>query len=269
MSLTQVLVVLLAWGLERALSEPPEAADTTPHRWVRVSGGSYRPLFAASDREAVVTVGAMDMMETPVTNAQFLAFVLEQEQWQRAKVHGLFADSRYLSHWQGSTLISDTLRDFPVTQVSWFAAKAYCEHHGARLPNEAEWEMVAKASELTRSGQPDPAWQARITEWYSSPSAGPGRKVGEGPANRWGVRDMHGLVWEWVSDFNGVMVTSDSRSTRTDNVNTFCGAGALAASDVSDYATFMRTAFRSSLEGRRTARHLGFRCVRDVKAGPS
>ena len=265
--LTNLLLFMLAWGLESASREPPARMEVPEHRWVLISGGTYRPQFAASSLDTELTVERMEIMETPVTNAQFLAFVLREKQWQRDKVPGLFADSRYLSHWHGSRAFGSSERDFPVTQVSWFAAKAYCEHQGARLPTEAEWELVARAGELSVNGQRDPAWADRIAQWYASPSAGPERNVGEAPPNRWGVRDMHGLVWEWVLDFNSVMVTSDSRSTRSEDVNTFCGAGALGARDVSDYATFMRTAFRSSLEARRTARHLGFRCVRDPKAG--
>jgi formylglycine-generating enzyme required for sulfatase activity len=45
----------------------------------------------------------------------------------------------------------------------------------------------------------------------------------------------------------------------------FCGAGALRATDVNDYAAFMRVAFRSALQADFTGRALGFRCAADAE----
>jgi formylglycine-generating enzyme required for sulfatase activity len=73
-------------------------------------------------------------------------------------------------------------------------------------------------------------------------------------------------VWEWVLDYNGTLVSSDSRTgTSADRVQ-FCGTGAFVSGDKADYATFLRLAFRASLEARYTARTLGFRCAGDVPA---
>ena len=76
---------------------------------------------------------------------------------------------------------------------------------------------------------------------------------------------MHGLVWEWVADFNSALVTGESREDGTMESNMFCGGAAALASDRQklDYAIFMRFAFRSSLEGQSALPHLGFRCARD------
>jgi formylglycine-generating enzyme required for sulfatase activity len=88
--------------------------------------------------------------------------------------------------------------------------------------------------------------------------------VGRGAPSPDGVRDLHGLIWEWVEDFNDTLVSSDSRSGDDPDRLRFCGAGAIAAGDRTDYAAFMRVAFRSSLEGRFTLSNLGFRCARDL-----
>jgi len=76
---------------------------------------------------------------------------------------------------------------------------------------------------------------------------------------------LHGLVWEWVLDFNTQMVTGDSRA---DNAGLerglFCGAGAQGARNVENYASFMRFGFRSSLEARYCVHNLGFRCAKDL-----
>jgi formylglycine-generating enzyme required for sulfatase activity len=52
-----------------------------------------------------------------------------------------------------------------------------------------------------------------------------------------------------------------------DQSSRFCGAGAATAADATDYATFMRYAFRSSLRASYTVRNLGFRCSQ--RGGPS
>jgi len=89
--------------------------------------------------------------------------------------------------------------------------------------------------------------------------------VDSGRPNFWGIRDLHGLVWEWVLDYNSTLVSGDSRSGKSADRLPFCGTGAFTAGDNEDYASFMRLAFRSSLEGRYTTRALGFRCAGDTE----
>jgi formylglycine-generating enzyme required for sulfatase activity len=135
------------------------------------------------------------------------------------------------------------------------------------LPTELEWEYAAAASESARDARRDPAFNARILGWYSKPSGELLANVGSGKPNAWGVYDLHGLVWEWVVDFNSTLVSSDSRSTRGTEKQTFCGAGASSARDVGDYAAFMRVALLSSLAGRDVTSTLGFRCASDGQEG--
>jgi formylglycine-generating enzyme required for sulfatase activity len=82
--------------------------------------------------------------------------------------------------------------------------------------------------------------------------------------NVFGIWDMHGLVWEWVSDFNTALVTGESRADSGLDRQLFCGSGSSGASDFSDYAAFMRYAYRSSLRGNYTVANLGFRCAEDA-----
>src|SRR5690606_42023882 len=57
----------------------------------------------------------------------------------------VFASDSYLAHWGDDGGLGTARPDAPVTNVSWFAAAAYCEARGGRLPTEAEWELVARA----------------------------------------------------------------------------------------------------------------------------
>lgn len=225
---------------------------------VPVGPGTYRPTFPASPAEAAVPVAKFWLDRDPVTNAQFLAFVQAQPAWRRDRISRLRGDENYLAQWSGPTALGDAPPRAPVVHVSWFAARAYCAWRGGRLPVEKEWELAAAASETARDARGDRAMQAQILAWYAerTPSRLPdvGRRT-----NAWGVRDMHGLVWEWIEDFNAALVTADSRSTG----DLFCGGAAARSQDPTAYATFMRLAFRSALEARFTTPILGFRCAYD------
>ena len=87
-----------------------------------------------------------------------------------------------------------------------------------------------------------------------------------GEENLHGARGLHGLVWEWVDDFNTAMVTGESRADTDRDQSLFCGGASATASDTSDYAAFMRQALRSSLTARQGTSTLGFRCAADAGA---
>ena len=48
--------------------------------------------------------------------------------------------------------------------------------------------------------------------------------VGSGTPNYWGVHDLHGVIWEWVADFQTMLVTGESRGDSDVERNLFCGA---------------------------------------------
>ena len=60
--------------------------------------------------------------------------------------------------------------------------------------------------------------------------------------NAYGVRDLHGLVWEWTDDYSSLLVSGDNRNQGDADVAKFCGAGALAMDDRENYALLMRVA---------------------------
>jgi formylglycine-generating enzyme required for sulfatase activity len=201
----------------------------------------------------------------PVTNEQFLEFVRANPRWQRSQVKRLFADENYLQHWGGDLELGTNARPRqPVTFVSWFAAKAYAQWKGKRLPALAEWEVTAAASPTQTDGAQDAVFQRAIFRWYASTTPVVLPDVGGGSKNFWGACDLHGLVWEWVSDFNTATVTGDARGDTGLDRQLFCGAGATGAKDVGNFPAFMRYGFRSSLKAAYTVHNLGFRCAKDL-----
>lgn len=241
----------------------PKAGGIT---YQKLPAGEFRSILKYEDSlSGAQKVSAFELMQTPVSNAQFLAFVQSNPQWQRTQVPSVFAEAlTYLSQWQSATSLgSKALPTQPVTQVSWFAAQAYCQAHGARLPTWKEWEYAAAADDTHRDARQDPAWQARILAWYAKPSNAALDLVGQRPANFYGIQDLHGLVWEWTLDYAAMLVSADNREQQDPDKLKFCGASALSVEDKENYAVMMRVAMLSALEAVNSTSNLGFRCARD------
>ncbi|HKE47187.1 MAG TPA: formylglycine-generating enzyme family protein [Rhodanobacteraceae bacterium] len=232
--------------------------------YVAIPGGTFTSVLPADDKAADAVVAPFELRATPVTNAEFVDFVQGHPEWRRDRVAEVFAESRYLSQWPEADALGDGMAQQPVTAVSWFAAAAFCESENARLPSWYEWEFAAAADPTRTDARDDPAWRERILAWYARPSTAPLAAVG-GEANVYGVRDLHGLVWEWVDDFNALLVSGDNRDQGDPDKLRFCGAGAISMQQRENYAVLMRIAMLSSLKASDTTANLGFRCARSVK----
>jgi sulfatase modifying factor 1 len=127
-------------------------------------------------------------------------------------VKSLFADKNYLVEWiNDTTLRKDMDLKSPITNVSWFAANDYCKCQGKRLPTIDEWEYVAMANAIVCLMQEKrKTYNEYILSWYEAPKTYK-NKIGETFKNYWGIYDLHGLVWEWTSDFNSVLMSGESR----------------------------------------------------------
>ena len=230
--------------------------------YVAVPAGSLASVLASDAEPAPLDMPAFAMQLSPVTQGEFRRFVLAHPQWQRGRVVRTFADAGYLQSWASPVALMSPASDAaPVVNVSWFAAQAFCEAEDARLPTWSEWEYVAAADATRADARSDPAWLARILGWYARPASAALPAVGGAP-NVYGLRDLHGLVWEWVDDFNALLVNADSRSGDDPDKLKFCGAGAINLKDKQNYAVLMRIALLSSLNASDSTSSLGFRCVR-------
>lgn len=136
---------------------------------------------------------------TPITNAQYLAFL-------RATRYRPPAHWRFL-RWRVRR-IPRHQEDFPVTNVSWYDAVAYCEWLSQvtgkryRLPSEAEWEKAARGVDgrLFPWGN---VWDAaRCNVSTHAPHLTPVTAFPTG-SSPYGVLDMVGNVWEWTRSLWG------------------------------------------------------------------
>ncbi|MFA0813695.1 formylglycine-generating enzyme family protein [Microbulbifer epialgicus] len=231
----------------------------TQSEMVYIPGGRYQSLFKDSSEPPIVRPFLLDRYA--VTNHQYYQFIQKNPKWRKENIKSVFSDENYLRHMDPKEM--ESLAETPVTNVSWFSARAYCKSVGKRLPSLEEWEYVAIASDTKINGRNDPKYSQQILEWYSKPVNGGLPNVKDTPANYWGVHGMHGVVWELVNNFNTTLVTGESRGDTQLELSMFCGAGAASSVDPSDYAAFMRYALRSSYQATYTMRSLGFRCARD------
>ena len=240
------------------------SASRAVNRMAMLPAGHYRPLYAAPGAHRVA-VAAFALDREPVTTGEFLAFVERHPEWRRDRVRRVYADAGYLADWPtAADAGSRDVRRRPATQVSWFAARAYCASLGKRLPTVDEWEYAAAASERVADATGDAAFRARLLALY----AGVGKRTGadtRGFENAYGVRALHGVVWEWTLDFNSIVLDDDSRATGSGadarDRHLYCASAALGATDPSNYPAFLRHAVRAGLGPRSSTSAVGFRCA--------
>ncbi|MES1243457.1 MAG: SUMF1/EgtB/PvdO family nonheme iron enzyme [Acidobacteriota bacterium] len=168
---------------------------------------------------AKVRVGAFQVGRHEVTQKEFLQFVLANPRWRRDRIEPGLHDRDYLKSWISWRTPPPRLDDHPVSHVSWYAAEAFCEWMGGRLPRMKEWQIAAHTAEHRFP------WGAGLSarsplNFCDRACAGPSRSVdpvlgedgfpetspvGSFPAGRTreGVFDLSGNVWEWSAEASG------------------------------------------------------------------
>ena len=135
----------------------------------------------------------MDAYE--VTNAQYKDFVDANPHWGKDDIPSRYHDGNYLKHWGRNSYGSG---NEPVVYVNWYAAMAYAQWAGKRLPTEAEWEKAARGG-LVAKKYP---WgdSINLSKANYGHDVGDTTPVGRYEPNKYGLFDMAGNVWEWCLD---------------------------------------------------------------------
>lgn len=199
-----------------------------------------------------------------VTNEKYLQFV-EATGHPPALDDSCTTDAcREGNLWKESSFPSKIRRQ-PVTQVSWYDAQVYCQWKGKRLPTEAEWEKAARGPSGSFYPWGNAFPQGRATfkrKWQGLHTM---TNVGSYPngVSVYGVHDMAGNVWEWVSDWYSR--TYYNRGTKNNPKGLSKGEfKSLRGGSWVNFAGTLRSAFRRWSRPDVRFNDTGFRCAKSV-----
>ncbi len=88
----------------------------------------------------------------------------------------------------------------PVVGINWWDASKFAEWAGKRLPTEAEWEYAARGGLIDKDFPNGNEWTKKKPHSKAKGWVNLIHGVGEFEPNGYGLFDMGGNVWEWVSD---------------------------------------------------------------------
>ena len=211
---------------------------------------------AAEILHSVTIPSGFWMDTTEVTNGAYLRFVQARTEWSNARLQSTEYDGTYLRDWQHE-LPPPGKSEYPVTAVTWFAARAYCTWAGKRLPTEAEWEYAARAGTSTAY------WWGDAFDGANANRNGRGAEaVGQARhVNPWGLADMVGNVWEWTSSwYQPYPYRADDGRESPDRGGD--GRRVLRGGSWVMDPPYLRSADRFRYNPRITSDYVGFRCAR-------
>lgn len=148
---------------------------------------------------------AGDPDELPAHKVYVNAFFIDKHQLSVAQYARFLEDTQHEVPPDWSIMNRPQHRNRPVANVDWAEAEAYCKWAGKRLPTEAEWEKAARGTDgrtYPWGNQPPTSLlvNAGKETWGNHAVVTPGGSFEEGKSP-YGVYDMAGNVWEWVSDW--------------------------------------------------------------------
>jgi formylglycine-generating enzyme required for sulfatase activity len=244
-----ILLVLVMTACQPVdINAPAPVYDTgiDPETWTTIPAGAF---FEGQFNHQAVIENDYEMMVTTVTNQQFAVFLNSALSDGSVKlvdnqIVGYYpgdkfnngrheeeikaGDYIYIQVDQPALRLSftgelfsalETWQNHPMTMVSWFGAKAYCEYYGWRLPTAMEWEKAARGTdirpfpwgfELARNNanfifSRDPFEDMSTFGSRTTPVGFYNGGIYDGyqtldSASPYGIYDMAGNVWQWTGD---------------------------------------------------------------------
>jgi len=280
-----------------ATPPPPPPPATCPAGMTKINGGKY--FMGSDDRKDdenerpahQVTLSSYCMDTTEVTVAAYKA-CSDRGECKRAPAEneweGIDAPSHKLYDPLCNIRDADAKASYPINCLDWSLADAFCTAVGKRLPTEAEWEFATRGSDgrkypwgdeppsiggfLNACGKECVAWGKKhpdpdnpLVAMYQVDDGWPTTApVGSFPkgASVYGLQDVVGNVWEWVSDWYAPYtadVATDPKGAASGEQRVLRG-GAWNGSDVA----WVRPTYRFRSDPKLRSHGIGMRCAKPL-----
>jgi formylglycine-generating enzyme required for sulfatase activity len=294
-----------------SLANAAFAGNVCPHGMAFIPGGTFsigsdNSGYVEENSAPDVSVSSFCMDRYEVTNAQFAEFVLatgyvtvaerplqEQRLLPGSIVFQVPQESNpphEVSWWKWVTGASwkhpfglssniTNKENYPVVHIAYEDAVAYASWAGKSLPTEAQWEYASLGGGLdgneyspTRAN----TWQGIFPFFNTKADGYVGMApVGSFPANKYGLYDMTGNVWEWTNDWyasghaqkahhlnpTGPLNSFDPNKPSEKALHVIKGGSYLCAPN---YCSRYRPAARESQAPDTGTSHIGFRLVKNL-----
>jgi len=282
-----LLAAIVALGVPLAgCSMFPPVADgpKTVSPMVLVPGGWFT--MGSDDRDGAIgfVIGVDELPQRRIYQSAFYIDRFETTEVQYLEFLRSTGSKKYPGYWKEAGRADhypEGFENYPVSDLDWFDAAAYCRWAGKRLPSEAEWEKAARGTDgrlwpwgnrfesgAANTLEASASWKApRGQEDYGVP--GWKSPVGSHPTDvsPYGAYDMAGNVREWTATSYGTYPGNPIRTvTNSGSFKIIRGGSYLTG------AAFSRTAARLAVlptvgprekDGWHSDYTYGVRCARD------
>jgi len=199
-----------------------------------------------------VNVDAFLMDKHEVTNGEYLKFCLE-------------TSHKFPEFWNSNNFKSgEAYLTYPVIGISWADANKYAKWAGKRLPTEAEWEYAARGGLIDKDYPNGNRWIKVRAKQEPGSWKNLVDPVGKFESNGFGLYDMGGNVWEWVSDKYSLdyykVYETDNPSGPGEGENRIIRGGSWHSGPMCK-----KVYYRKGMPGNWCDFAIGFRCVKDIE----
>ncbi len=239
-----------------------DTVESIEEHMVTIPGGSFK--MGCSDGDSDCDEDELPQHEVTISSFKISAYEVTQGQWEA--VMG-----------ENPSSCDDCGDDCPVEDVSWDDVQDFIKELNSltgmqyRLPTEAEWEYAARAGTTTKYYCGDDESCLDTIAWYAVNSDGTTHRVGQKTPNAWGLYDMSGNVWEWVSDwydfdYYEISTSTDPQGPASGDYRVLRGGGWESSYGGPEYC---RSSFRFNFTPPSDYSFLGFRLALSQQIPPA
>ena len=193
-----------------------------------------------------------------ITNYQYLLVLARHPFLRKSTFPRKYHDGNYLKNWKDDLIPELRSELKPVTNISWYAARHYCNFIGKRLASEAEWEMAARSGGKEKYSFDGGVDFLPDYGWFRENSGGMIHTTAQKLSNPNGLYDIHGNVWEWVYDWFSVYSNDNASNPQGPEMGKY---RVMRGGSWSDPAEYLRSAMRRDALPTSTFNNVGFRCA--------